>query len=145
MSTRSRIAIYDETTKTFRSVYCHSDGYPQNPGVGSELFQHYTDRIKVEALVALGDLSSIAPEIGDKHGFDQRSQGFVTAYHRDRDEEWEQVMPDEDKTIKSLGQTADNSGGEYLYVFRDGVWKYSPVGSNGRVRLRALTAKVCGL
>jgi len=67
-------------------VYCHNDGYPSNNGV--LLLKHYSDESKLRRLLALGALSSLDKEIGEKHDFeyDDRSVGECTFYARDRGE-----------------------------------------------------------
>ncbi len=84
MSTRSRIAVKQEDG-SYTSIYCHFDGYPT--GVGKILTTFYTDPAKVEQLIELGSLSSIGPEIGAQHPFDDDSGIYSTwcrAYGRDR-------------------------------------------------------------
>ena len=54
MATRSRIAIENEDG-TVTSIYCHWDGYVDHNGM--ILQEHYNERSKVEALIALGDIS----------------------------------------------------------------------------------------
>ena len=56
MSTRCRIAIEQEDG-TIKSIYCHHDGYKS--GVGKTLRTHYTNPDKVQALIALGDISTL--------------------------------------------------------------------------------------
>lgn len=87
MATRSRIAI-EHKDGIVDSIYCHWDGYPENNG--RLLHEHYLDREKVEALIALGDISFLAPNVepdpdGD-HTFTNPQDGVVVAYHRDRGE-----------------------------------------------------------
>jgi hypothetical protein len=88
MATRSTIAIEDQTGKV-RSIYCHWDGYPSHHG--PILLVHYTTQEKVESLIALGSISSLAPETeipeGVTHNFENPADGIVVAYHRDRDED----------------------------------------------------------
>ena len=88
MATRSRIAIEDQDGKV-RSIYCHWDGYPSHHG--PILLEHYTTQEKVESLIALGSISSLAPETeipeGVTHSFDNPTKGIVVAYHRDREED----------------------------------------------------------
>lgn len=118
MGTRSRIAIQN-AGGTFTSIYCHWDGYPS--GVGVTLAEHYKDEAKVRALMALGNISSLGEEIGEKHGFDDRShRNWTTAYGRDRDEvdQEAEVSP----SLDALNELTRESGGEYLYVFKDGAW-----------------------
>jgi hypothetical protein len=71
-------------------IYCHWDGYLSNNG---EILQtHYRDRAKVLALMLLGDVSSLRPEIGMAHDFDARyedkdpRENWCVAYGRDRGE-----------------------------------------------------------
>ncbi|MHB9130369.1 MAG: hypothetical protein ACYDBB_04660 [Armatimonadota bacterium] len=121
MSTRSRIAVKRED-ETFRSVYCHFDGYPA--GVGATLAAHYTDPAKVERLIGLGDLSSLGPEIGERHPFDDRSEataGWCLAYGRDRNEDGTASAASAD--FNTLAALTEGCGGEYLYVFADGTWR----------------------
>lgn len=76
MATRSRIGIEKENGIIY-SIYCHWDGYPAYNG--RILLENYTNREKVEGLIALGDISvlgkELAPGEGVDHSFDNRSQG----------------------------------------------------------------------
>lgn len=89
MATRSTIAMEQPDGRVMQ-IYCHWDGYLSNNG---ELLQaHYRDRAKVLALMMLGDISSLRPEIGEAHDFDARYNGgdvredWCTAFGRDRGE-----------------------------------------------------------
>jgi hypothetical protein len=84
MATRSRIGIIDNRSGSVTSIYCHWDGYPETNG--RILIENYTDMAKIQKLMKLGDLSSLGPEIGTKHDFDQRVEDECTAYGRDRGE-----------------------------------------------------------
>ena len=87
MATRSNIAMKTATGKIV-SVYCHWDGYVANNG--KILLENYTDIDKIEALVALGSISSLGTAIGDKQDFDDRStqkDEWTLFYSRDRGEE----------------------------------------------------------
>jgi len=84
MATRSTIGIIDNKTGVVTSIYCHWDGYPENNG--RILVDHYTDPAKIHQLMALGALSSLCEEIGEKHDFNTNSQSYCTAYGRDRGE-----------------------------------------------------------
>lgn len=114
MGTRSRIAIRNDDG-SFDSIYCHWDGYPSNNGV--ILRDHYRDADKVRALIALGDLSSLGAEIGEKHDFDDRTAASAgcTAYGRDRSETGCSATRSPD--IESLYALTQECGGEWLYVF----------------------------
>ncbi len=119
MGTRSYIVIKKENC--FEAIYCHWDGYPGGNGV--ILRDHYTDPQKVKDLINLGDISSLAPEIGEKHGFQERDCGVI-AYHRDRNEEWKAVKPKEYRTLHEVSIQAKESWAEWMYLFDDGQWFY---------------------
>ena len=124
MGTRSIIA--KETDKGFESIYCHWDGYVEHNG--KILKEHYQDPNKVDELIDLGDISSLGDEIGEKHDFDDHDPKVVTAYHRDRGENPEDVAKRFSATLDDLMQSARGYGAEFFYVFsKDGNWKYSPV------------------
>ena len=87
MATRSNIAMKTATGKIV-SVYCHWDGYVANNG--KILLENYTDIDKIEALVALGSISSLGFVIGEQQDFNDRDtckDEWTLAYHRDRGEE----------------------------------------------------------
>lgn len=85
MATRSRIAIEKEDGSV-ESIYCHWDGYPSHNG--QVLLDFYSDREKAQALIDLGDISSLAPNLEPqgKHSFNEPESGTVVAYGRDRGE-----------------------------------------------------------
>lgn len=118
MSTRSYIAKQlDDGSIT--GIYCHHDGYPK--GVGATLKAHYMDPTKVDALLALGAISSLGAEIGDRHAFEDRSRDCVTAYHRDRGEDFK--PPAVYSTLADVRKNvASDLGADYAYVFVRGEW-----------------------
>jgi len=97
MGTRSMIAIQNPYSKDVRAVYCHWDGYLEHNG--SILNKHYSNSAKVNNLIALGDISSLKPEIGEKHDFSRLDStlpadeyeelygNMTTFYTRDRGED----------------------------------------------------------
>ena len=117
MGTRSRIAVMHGDN--CKSVYCHWDGYLEHNG--RILLEHY-DSARANHLVSLGDLSSLAPEIGDKHDFDDRKacEGVCTFYGRDRGEKDTDFRVD--TTFESFLERANNCGAEYYYIMKDGEW-----------------------
>lgn len=122
MSTRCRIAKKN-ADGTFDSIYSHWDGYPQ--WVGNILYHHYTDPNKINALLDLGDISSLGEDIGEKHNFDGNHEGIVNAYGRDRGEK--NVDAKRGTSFEELAKLVENGWGEYLYVFDEGVWKFCPI------------------
>ena len=122
MSTRSDI-IRENLDRSYDRIYCHWDGYPSHNG--AILLRHYTDPAKVEALIRLGDLSSLGAEIGEKHPFDEHPEGQCTAYGRDRGEA--NVAATHFETALELAADLMESWTEYCYIFRvaDGKWYWT--------------------
>lgn len=119
MATRSTIAMEQPDGRVMQ-IYCHWDGYLGHNGriLGSA----YQDRAKVLALMLLGDISSLGPEIGEPHDFDQR-EGPVreqcTAFGRDRGETGCHA-----RVFKSYDDyVSRHQYEEYEYIYRqDGEW-----------------------
>ena len=122
MGTRSAIGIEHHNGK-IEAVYCHWDGYLSNNG--RILLDHY-DRDKTLTLMTMGEVSSLRPEIGEKHDFDDRSEetkDWCRFYRRDRGETGvdSRTFNDMYDFVKNFG-----SGAEYHYVLRlSGVWQVS--------------------
>ena len=143
MGTRSMIAIQNPYSKDIRAVYCHWDGYLEHNG--SLLHKHYASSSKVNNLIALGDLSSLRPEIGDKHLFssmelpkDERAaheeavKDMCTFYGRDRGETGVEF-----KVFPTLKEAEDHyTWSDYFYCFKyskaddyqSGEWHYKKAG-----------------
>ena len=154
MGTRSMIAIQNPYSKDVRAVYCHWDGYLEHNG--SLLQKHYSASPKVNNLIALGDLSSLRPEIGEKHLFssmelpkEQREaheeavKDMCTFYTRDRGEDAPfKVFP----TLKKAQDYFEGSWCEYLYVFKytkasdyqSGEWHFKKPGGRWKKLAPAL-------
>lgn len=125
MSTRSRIGLTNPDG-FISSVYCHSDGYLTGPhGVGHKLFEHYQEPVKIAALIALGDLSSlgkeVAPPEGVPHNFERRAPHVTVAYGRDRNESADDDSATTDVDVAEFLATAARCGAEYAYLW-SGVW-----------------------
>ena len=121
MATRSRIGM-EQPNGEVRSIYCHWDGYPE--GVGATLQEHYVDPEKVEALIALGNISVLQPLVepdvpGVEHSFANPAPCVTIAYHRDRGEEFR--APRIDASVESFSRSDIE---QYGYVFtQSGEWK----------------------
>jgi hypothetical protein len=125
MGTRSMIGVLNEDG-TATAIYCHWDGYPSNNG--QILLDHYSqaDDTKRAALLSLGDLSSLNPEIGEAHDFNARSYAdsdpraaWCVAYGRDRGETGIEART---FALADWPSYADGCGAEYVYLWRDGAW-----------------------
>lgn len=132
MATRSTIAMEQPDGRVMQ-VYCHWDGYLDHNG--RLLQEHYTDRAKVLALMMLGSISSLRPEIGMPHSFDARyekddpRENWVVAYGRDRGEDNVEA-----KVFKDFEDYVDNHQyEEFEYIFRsDDKWYVSDYGGSYR-------------
>jgi hypothetical protein len=112
MATRSRIGKKLEDG-TIKSIYCHWDGYPEHNG--EILKEHYKTEAKIDALLELGNLSSLAQDIGMQHDFKDPSPGWCVAYGRDRGEI---------NTKARISTTlSDMMQEEYNYVWDNGKWR----------------------
>ena len=119
MATRSYIGRqYQDGSIDY--IYCHWDGYPAYNGY--ILQEHYTDSDKVDQLLALGNLSSLAAEIGEKQDFNNRelqNENWCLAYGRDRGEKDAQAS-----SAKDLEHLFSNATFiDYVYIFAGGEWK----------------------
>jgi hypothetical protein len=128
MGTRSTIAI-ENADGTVTGIYCHWDGYLSHNG--RILQESYTDEAKVRELIALGDISSLREEIGQRHPFDTyhlkeeekdpRWENWTTAYMRDRGEKDCAA-----RTLHNWRQYRAENGQEYDYLFAPGKgWSVS--------------------
>lgn len=126
MATRSAIGVVLATGQ-IQAIYCHWDGYPE--GVGRTLVNHYTNPIKIDGLINLGDLSVLGSEIGEKHPFDQRFDdsdpraNWCRAYGRDRGEEETNSKPFANR--EEFVSMMERSGCEYFYLWTNGAWHVS--------------------
>jgi hypothetical protein len=127
MSTRSRIGVMHGDK--VKSIYCHNDGYLDYNGI---FLQESYDSAKANQLVALGDMSSLQHEIGEKHAFSRfdftgiehravdHNQNWCTFYGRDRGEKGVEFKVAH--SFEEFLEQCDNSGAEYYYIMKDGVW-----------------------
>lgn len=127
MSTRSYIAKKIGEDK-YLTIYCHSDGYLTYNG--AMLLDHYNTPERVDALLSLGDISTLQeklePDPNLPHSFDykERQEGVTVAYGRDRGD------TETEARVFSLAQLNNESNWtEYVYVFdENNKWKYFKTG-----------------
>ena len=144
MGTRSRIGVMHGDK--VKSVYCHWDGYLEHNG---RILQEHYDSAKANHLVALGDLSSLKPEIGEEHPFgyhgtdmsaaeyNTKFSDMCTFYGRDRGETGTDFKVTH--TFAEFLEQADGCGAEYYYIMRDGVWYCGTTYENTHPLSRTLT------
>ena len=130
-----------------KSVYCHWDGYLAHNG---KLLQEYYTSAQANELVALGDLSSLRPSIGEAHAFSHYDTEYnqeeyyelygdmCTFYGRDRGEANTEFKVAH--TFAEFLEQCDNCGAEYYYINRDGVWYCGTTYDNMHPLSKNLTA-----
>lgn len=114
MATRSSISIRN-ADGSYTGIYCHWDGYLSNNG--RTLSQHYTEESKIRELMALGDLSSLGKDIGEKHNFDRCPDDVCNFYGRDRGEDGTQAT-----TRDTLADLMNRISQEYDYLWEGNTW-----------------------
>lgn len=125
MGTSSSIAI-ERHDGTVAQITSHWDGYYSH--VGRILLESYSTAERLEELIALGNLSSLGPELGEPHAFDWHCQDpeayerlghvWCTAYGRDRGE-----AEQEARVFENFAQFLEQAYfQEYNYCFRKGAW-----------------------
>ena len=107
MSTNSYIGKQNDDG-TVRAIYCHWDGYPSH--VGSVLKLNYDSMPAIDALLDLGDLSSIDSRLD-----------ICVAYNRDRGEVG--VDAKSYASLETFVAGGSHVGANYWYLYREGVWK----------------------
>lgn len=118
MSTNARIGIQNDDLSV-TSIYTHWDGYPSHHG--PILVENYNTEAKARELIALGDLSVLNSELGEKHDFDmsydtrEKLGPWCVAYGRDRGESDVDSVTHPVNSWPSYGQ-------EYEYLFQNGRW-----------------------
>jgi len=150
MGTHSRIGVMHGDK--VKSIYCHWDGYLEHNG---RILQDHYNSTKTNFLVALGDMSSLKSEIGEKHAFSQfdlppeeveaykeLTQNWCTFYSRDRgeaeaDTEWKVA-----NTFEEFLEQADLCGAEYYYIMKDGVWYCGTTYETGSLSRRLVLLSV---
>lgn len=120
MSTRSAI-IAQCLDGTWKSIYCHFDGYLD--GVGRTLQEFYRDKATVMKLMDLGDVSSLdaSLECPPGHSYETPAAGHTVFYGRDRGEEG--TGCDTDSSLLGVWPRRE-LGVDYVYVWRWSVGWY---------------------
>jgi hypothetical protein len=135
MSTRATISV--AWGPVIKAITVHWDGYPEH--VGKVLQEHFASD-HANALVALGNLSSLAPKIEPSkdsgHTFDKPEKGVCVFYGRDRGESRTQFS-----TFNSLKDMVNSySHCEFHYLMENGQWLVSDGGDAFEPLAEVLTA-----
>lgn len=126
MSTRSFICKRTEDGKLL-GIYCHYDGYLEHHG--RILCEYYNTPEKVDALIALGDLSSLGEKISPTnatHNINYPESGVCVAYGRDAqcDDTAAKIFKSKEAFMEVVN---DSPMIEYIYLWEDDQWKYTKI------------------
>jgi hypothetical protein len=111
------------------AIYVSFDSHVM--GVGQILINHYQDDVKIDQLLALGDLCRLAPEIGARRTRDRdpRYPFWCTAYGRDRGE-----TDCDARHYENVKMWLYDGSQEYNYLWHDSEWLVSGWGTNHKFR-----------
>ena len=116
-----------------QAITVHWDGYPEH--VGRLLKNHYNEPKKIEALFALGDCSSLGPNLegSENHSFLKPERGVSVFYHRDRKDALNHCKA---QTFQSYSKAVEHMTGNvsYIYIFRNGKWSCT-TGQGSKVKI----------
>ena len=129
MATRSVIAKTQPSGK-IKASYCHYDGYPEHNG--KILASYYTDKKKINSLLAEGEISVLGRNIGEKIDFDDyqlcHALNQCRFYHRDRGEK---LRKNTVRDASELEEYASDCNAEFVYLFKENKWHVLNVYNNG--------------
>ena len=129
MATRSVIAKTQPSGK-IKASYCHFDGYPEHNG--KILASYYTDKKKINSLLAEGEISVLGRNIGEKIDFNdyQLCHALYQCwfYHRDRGEK---LRKNTVKDASELEEYANDCNAEFVYLFKENKWHVLNVYDSG--------------
>ena len=128
MGTRSLIGKI-EADNTVTAVYCHWGGDPSENGV--ILNTYYTDKSKIDELISLGGMSSLAKNINPNpdtvHVWGCPQEDVCVFYHRDRGEELDIRHYD---SVEDFVGNPNEWDIEYFYLYNGTGWEcYEPDGT----------------
>lgn len=133
MSTPATIGLLEEDG-TVTSIQVNGDGYPS--WTGQLLLDVYADAEIAKRLIDLGDCSYIDKKL-ERQNPDIEEDGVTVAYHRDRDEDWEDVQPIVRENEKEFWDSVESW--EYGYLLKGGKWWYA----KGKSSPVELTHEIC--
>lgn len=111
MGTRSNIGMKQEDG-TIKAIYCHWDGYPEH--VGATLAKYYKTPEMVEALLNLGDISSLASTLEET-----ARNAFATTSERGLPVNVPEIHANEEEWM----EFASDQSAEYIYLFQPQLFK----------------------
>lgn len=119
MSTKSTIWIKDTSNENiWQGIYCHWDGYFDYNGYMLNKF--YQDVKKINALIKLGDISSLDARIDDEDKTEGTTEyGVTIAFYRDRNADYNMYTA---KTDEEFCEIAKQYEYTYFYDMQENKW-----------------------
>lgn len=114
MSTRCVIGIRENDE--IKYIYCHYDGYYTKQGVGWKLHHNYQDPKEIEALIKLGDISSLEVTVADtvEYAYGEPANDSVKCT--------EEITVENFKKVEPIFQDLYfDYGADYVYIY-DKQW-----------------------
>ena len=105
MATRSSIAIITKDNK-IKSIYCHSDGYPEY--MGSLLKNYYNTKEDAKKIIDMADCSFLSNTIEESRFYNVWRNENTKALVWDTKDEWRNY--------------ASDAGLEFIYLFNGTEW-----------------------
>ena len=125
MSTRSFVGLV-QPDGTIGAIYVHANGSPT--WNGAVLLASYATPARIQALLALGFLSELGPELGEKHSFNTHHTehpDWCLAYMRDRGQTDAHLLAHTHADVAGFLADARDWDAEFAYLFADGRWYVS--------------------
>ena len=123
MGTRSRIGRLN-ADGSITSIYSHWTGYPEHHL--PILAENYSDPACLDALLALGDLSVLGPQLGEPHDFDDRvRRDWCIAYGRDRGDRSTAALAS--RNLIAFAASCSLCGADYAYLWDGKTWQHGQV------------------
>lgn len=110
MATRSSIAIITKDNK-IKSIYCHSDGYPDY--MGALLKNYYNTKEDAKKIIDMADCSFLGNTIEESRFYNVWRNENTKALVWDTEAEWHQY--------------AGDAGLEFVYLFDGSAWSWKAV------------------
>lgn len=134
MGTHASVAI-GTSKNCIDAIYVQSDGFLNR--LGRVLFSYFNTAESAKELVSLGDASCIHPRLNPdplrEHSFECRQEGVSFFYHRDRNEDWDDVSP---QHYTSYAAWHNSQGVDFNYLFSEGEWWFADGSSSELTRLK---------
>ena len=112
-------SIIAQTSDGVKSIRVNYDG---GRGMLEKLKTNYTEQTKIDALMNLGDLSSLyeSPECPIGHSYNHPERGFCIAYGRDRGED-DVEFERHDSQYEAMQEVIGNEN--FTYMWNGTTWE----------------------